>query len=487
LAFPVFKILVADDNQDFLESVKTVLREFGVLTSNSIKDANQKLSSDLDAVLLDLVFDDSQPEKLQGMDFLPQIHNLYPDLPIIIMTNYTSTDISFLAGKAGATDFLSKKDLNWIEWKNRIKKYCEKSVRIRELKLKAETLENKYDETQIIGSSQSIEYVRKQLKDLAQNSTEIPILITGETGTGKNLAVKYFRKHSPRKDNPYKEFSISELSETVLESELFGHVKGAFTGADKDKKGLFEEADGGILFLDEIGDYDLKIQKKIMRFIEDKTISPVGSAQSKKLDVQLILATNCDLQKLISEGKFREDLYYRINRVKIELPPLRERKEDIIFLTDYFFNYFKQKEKTNLIKVAPDVYEILKSYKWPGNVRELQSVIWAACTRARLSNDKELNFRHLPEEITQNKEKLSEITNFPNINTKIAMIELAEIEEALRKANGKKSDAAKMLGMSLDQLRYKIMKRIEMNGYNLLQFPQINKAYKIKKGFLINE
>lgn len=471
----MFKILVADDNQDFLESVKTVLHEFRVLTSNSIIDANQKLSPDLDAVLLDLVFDDSQPEKLQGMDFLPQIHNLYPDLPIIIMTNYTSTDISFLAGKAGATDFLSKKDLNWIEWKNRIKKYCEKSVRIRELKLKTETLENKYDETQIIGSSQAIEYVRKQLKDLAQNSVEIPILITGETGTGKNLAVKYFRKHSPRKDKPYKEFSISELSETVLESELFGHVKGAFTGADKDKKGLFEEADGGILFLDEIGDYDLKIQKKIIRFIEDKTISPVGSTHSKKLDVQLVMATNRNLTKLISEEKFREDLYYRINKVKIELLPLRERKEDIVFLTDYFFNYFKEKEKTNLLKIIPDVYEILKSYKWLGNVRELQSVILAACTRARLSNDKELSLRHLPEEIVQQKEKVSEKTGFPTINTKIVILELEEIERALEKANGKKSEAAKMLGMSLDQMRYRVQRVIDFRIIE--KFLNIKQAY----------
>jgi len=471
----MFKILVADDNQDFLESVKTVLHEFRVLTSNSIIDANQKLSPDLDAVLLDLVFDDSRPEKLQGMDFLPQIHNLYPDLPIIIMTNYTSTDISFLAGKAGATDFLSKKDLNWIEWKNRIKKYCEKSVRIRELKLKTETLENKYDETQIIGSSQAIEYVRKQLKDLAQNSVEIPILITGETGTGKNLAVKYFRKHSPRKDKPYKEFSISELSETVLESELFGHVKGAFTGADKDKKGLFEEADGGILFLDEIGDYDLKIQKKIIRFIEDKTISPVGSTHSKKLDVQLVMATNRNLTKLISEEKFREDLYYRINKVKIELLPLRERKEDIVFLTDYFFNYFKEKEKTNLLKIIPDVYEILKSYKWLGNVRELQSVILAACTRARLSNDKELSLRHLPEEIVQQKEKVSEKTGFPTINTKIVILELEEIERALEKANGKKSEAAKMLGMSLDQMRYRVQRVIDFRIIE--KFLNIKQAY----------
>ncbi len=474
--FPVFKILVADDNQDFLESVKTVLREFRVLTCNSIIDANQKLSPDLDAVLLDLVFDDSQPEMLQGMDLLPQIHLLYPDLPIIIMTNYTSTDISFLAGKAGATDFLSKKDLNWIEWKNRIKKYCEKSVRIRELKLKAETLENKYDETQIIGSSQAIENVRIQLKDLAQNSTEIPILITGETGTGKNLAVKYFRKHSPRKGKPYKEFSISELSETVLESELFGHVKGAFTGADKDKKGLFEDADGGILFLDEIGDYDLKIQKKIMRFIEDKTISPVGSAQSKKLDVQLIMATNRNLTKLISEEKFREDLYYRINKVKIELPSLRNRKEDIKVLAEYFFTHFKEKEKTNLGFIEDDVYEVLDSYSWPGNVRELQSVIWDACTKARLTGDKVLHLKHIREEIkTLNH---SEEINIQNINSKIAMLELEEIEKALERTHGKKSEAAKILGLSLDQMRYKVQRINEAYPKLIDNFYYINKIYE---------
>ncbi len=474
-----YKILVADDNKLFLDSVVTALKTFHVVTASTVDLTNKNLSNDLDLVLLDLVFDDNHPDDLQGMHILKYIHEKYPELQVIIMTNYTSTDITVQAIKAGAADFLNKKELNWAEWKIRLENYCKNSARIRQLTEKNKELESKYSDSEIIGISNEIDFVRRRLKDLAQHSDDVPIFITGETGTGKNLAVKYYRKYSSRKYRPYKEFSITELSETVLESELFGHVKGSFTGATQDKKGLFEEANGGILFLDEIGDYDLKIQTKIMRFIENKTITPVGSTQSKVLDVQLIMATNQDILKLIKEGKFREDLYQRINRVRIELPPLREKKEDIKYLTNYFFNHFKEKEKTNLKSIDPEVYDIFERYSWPGNVRELQSVIWDGCTKARLYKDKILLLKHLRKEISKEDNIIEDnkSSSYENIEIRKALLELEEIEKVLETTNGKKSEAAKMLNLSLDQLRYRIKTLLKNNKIEVDFYPHIKRKY----------
>ncbi len=473
-----YRILVVDDNESFLSSAKLVLKSFQVITSNSIASAKVNLSNDLDLILLDLVFDDTHPDELQGIEFLGFIKGNFPNLQIIIMTNYSSTDITVKAIKAGATDFLNKKELDWIEWKVRIENYCNISLKIKELEQKNKDLQGKYDLTEIMGVSNEIEYVRNRLKDLALNSPDISILLTGETGTGKNLAAKYFQKYSVRKNNSFVEFSIFELSESLMESELFGHVKGAFTGATQDKKGLLEEADHGIILLDEIGDYDLRIQKKIMRFLEEKVITRVGSSKRTSVDVQLILATNQNIPELIEEGKFREDLYHRINRVNIHIPPLRERKDDIIFLTDYFFQYFNAKEKTNLNRISADVYTAFNEYKWPGNIRELQSVVWDACTRARLCNDKVLNIQHIRAEIfAMDRSKEVIVNTFSEIKGKQAFIELEEIEAALKITFGNKTEVAKMLNLSLDSLRYIITKYKKKQPEQLKKFPCICKYY----------
>lgn len=468
-----YNILVIDDDNSFIESVKSALKRFGVTSALSIDEAKARLNDDIDLVLLDLVFDENNPEYLQGLDFLPEIHRKYPDLQVIIMTNYPSKDKIVSSIKSGAADFFIKKELIWPEWEKRIENYCRNSYRIKELK---KQLKEKYDETQIIGNSPQIDFVRRKLKDLAENSEDITIFIYGETGTGKNLAVKYFRKYSIKKDMPYKEFSLFELSETVLESELFGYVKGAFTGANDDKIGLFEAAHSGILFLDEIGDYDIKTQKKIMRFIEDRTITPVGSTKSKKLDLQLIMATNQYLPGLIRKGKFREDLYQRINRIKIEMPPLREIKQDIRVLTDYFFNHFRQKEKTNLKSVSKEVYSIFKNYKWPGNVRELQSVIWEACTNARLLNDTILISDHLRREIITYRNGDEDMNS---LEKEKIQIELNAINNALKKTFGSKEEAANLLRLNADQLRYRVRKHIDVIRLDSLRYEYIKKYYKI--------
>jgi len=452
-----YNILVVDDNKDFVSSIKLVLRKFNIIASYSIAEAYNNLDDNIDLVLLDLVFNENLPDKTEGMNFLPKILNLYPRLPVIIMTNYPTYEKSVEAIKLGARDFILKKRLDWTEWENRISNYCHDYREIQNLKKKTSELEQKYDDSEIIGISPQIKFIREKLKDLAVNSTDASIFIRGETGTGKNLAVNYFRRYSARKDKPYKETSLIELSGSLLESELFGHLKGAFTGAENSKIGLFEEADGGVLFLDEIGDYDLNIQKKIMRFLEYKTITPVGSTKNKQLDLQLLMATNKDLVQLIQENKFREDLYYRINKIKIELPPLRERREDIGNIADYFFNHFKIKEKTNLKIISKDVYDILYNYDWPGNVRELQSVVWEACTNARMDNDTDLQLKHLRKEIITSFQNYNTDSRYDDLKMKKIEIELQAINTALGKTYGQKNRAAEIIGITADQMRYRVI------------------------------
>jgi two-component system, NtrC family, response regulator AtoC len=322
------------------------------------------------------------------------------------------------------------------------------------------------------------------LADLAQNSHDLVLFIQGETGTGKNLAVRFFREHSTRKHKAYKELSLLELSNSLLESELFGHVKGAFTGAATDKCGLFETANGGILFLDEIGDYDLAIQAKIMRFIEYKIISPVGSAKEKKLDLQLILATNKNIPTLIQEGKFREDLYQRIHRFAVTLPPLRERPADIRLLTIHFFNIFKVKERTNLTNIHENVHDMLATYPWPGNIRELQSVIWEACANARLYNDVTLQKHHfrkgLNAAIPDREPFIQKTLSTDNFETNAIIVQLDAIESALKQTYGNKNTAAELLNKTPDQLLYFIKKKVGVKHHELLpRYPVICKYYKI--------
>jgi DNA-binding NtrC family response regulator len=475
-------LLIIDDNNAFSDSVAFALTGFNVTKAHSPADAKEKLLPAIDLILLDLVFNEKKPDHLEGLDFIPYLKENYPGTQIIVLTNYPSIETTVQAIKAGATDFLNKRDLNWVEWKNRLMNYATSAIHIRELKERNLELEKGSDENDILGVSQAVDFMCRRLKDLAQNSSDAGIFLTGETGTGKNHAARYFRKYSVRNTRAYRECSILELSESLVESELFGHVKGAFTGATQDKKGLFEQAEGGILFLDEIGDYDLKIQSKILRFLDSKIITPVGSGKSRQLDLQLILASNQDIPQLIRDKRFREDLYQRINQIRIDLPPLRERVEDIPILVDYFFQHFKDKEKTKLIAIEPQVLQIFSTYPWPGNIRELQSIIWDACTKARLFGDTILQIKHLKREITEPFAMICKesVTEFPTGNQeKIAMLELQTIDAALQKSFGQKAAAAEMLGMNADQMRYKVLKITKEYPELLTQYKQVTKAYKI--------
>lgn len=472
-----YKILVVDDNPLFTASAKLALKSFEVTVAGTVTEAEQSLDDDTDLVLLDLVFDEDEPEHAAGMELLPRIVSAWPGLPVVIMTNHPTYEKSVKAIKLGAKDFLLKKNLNWQEWGNRLANYCHDYREIQKLIRKTSNLETKYEDAQLIGESDQIIFIRNKLKDIARSGSDLSLFIQGETGTGKNLAVKYFRDHSVRKSKAYREASLIELSDNLLESELFGHVRGAFTGAITNKTGLFEEANGGILFLDEIGDYNYSTQQKIMRFLENKTVTPVGSTRQRRLDVQLIMATNRDLYRMVNEGKFREDLYYRINRLKIELPPLRERREDIVPLTDYFFRYFSIMEHTNLRSVDQGVYREFEKYPWPGNVRELQSAIIEACTNARMENDTVLTLRHLRREILDFRPGRDISAGTESLRLQKIRLDLQAIDEALGRTYGQKAEAAGLLGLSAEQMRYRIHSN-SIEAFDSGRYRFIKKYYK---------
>ncbi len=468
----IYKILIADDNKQFVHSVVISLRNFEVICAYTPDELIKNLNSEIDLVMLDLVFDESQPEKIQGLDLLKTIKEKYNELPVIIMTNYASIDKSVTAIKSGAKDFVNKGRLDWSEWENRILNYCSDYRKIKNLEIAVAKSDN---EPVIIGSSLETKLLKMRLIDFATKSRDSSILITGETGTGKNLAVQYFRYYSPRKNAPYQEFSIMEKSETILESELFGHKKGSFTGANSDKKGLFEAADNGIIFLDEIGDYSLSIQSKILKFLENKTITPVGSTKSKKLNVQLIMATNKNLLGMIKKGQFREDLFYRINSLSVDILPLRKRKEDIKDLFNHFFEYYRKKENTNLQAISSDVYDLLTNYLWPGNTRELQSIILKACSDARLFNDHQLKKEHFTRYLFNNEPQNSSIT-FENYVEKMETIKLEMVNKALEQTYGQKGKAALLLKYKTGDHLYKDL--IKYKGTEIIdKFPFIKKCF----------
>jgi len=476
----MFRVLIIDDDSKIVNDAKQELKDFIVDHASSIEEAKQTDIEQVDLILLDLVFDIHQPEVLQGMAFLPYVKSRFPDLPVIVMTNYATTSKTVEAMKLGAEDFINKEDLFWREWSEKITIICRKYQKIKDLEKQKEELETMVSGTSIIGSSEVVKKLRETLISRAQGNSKMPIVLLGETGTGKNLAARFFHRHSLRKNGPLIEFSIYELSPTVLESEIFGSVKGAFTGATENKSGKFEASNGGTLFLDEIGDYDLHIQAKIMRFIEDKTIIPVGGTKTRTLDIQIILATNQDLMHLRDIGKLRNDLYHRIYPFTIKIPPLRERLDDIEKLTDYFFEYNQHQDKTFVQSISDEVKQLFKNYSWPGNVRELRNVIQYASEDARQNHDTIITLKNVREEIQKKTIEINEsyCDDETDLKKLTALDQLKRIDYALAGTLGQKEKTAEKLGIDADSMRYKVKSISQKYPELTREFKNISKYYK---------
>jgi len=464
------RILVIDDEQTIRLSLKEGLRDLGYQVFTFPKgigsiEAIEKNNPHL--VILDIRLPD-----INGIDLLEEIKQYDQEIVVIIITAYGDTKSAVTAIKKGAYDYIEKPfdldELNIV-----IKKAFETQDLKKEVKLLKKQQQAFLGDNEIIGESLKMKRVMQKARILASNQ-DVTVLILGETGVGKGLVARKIHDTSPRRNKPFVDINCGAIPHNLIESELFGFEKNAFTGADRPKKGLIEAADGGTLFLDEIGELPLQTQVKLLRFLEEKKFKRVGGLKDKKVDVRIIAATNKDLEKEVERGRFRKDLFYRLNVVPLHVPPLRHRKEDIIPLAQYFLYHFKKILRKKVDDFSEDAKQILVTYPWPGNVRELRNVIERIMIFIN-DNDRIVIKKHLPGELLDNKahvinnnlnvsrnESLSKIQkgNF-SLEEEVENLEKECIKQAMKLADGNKTKAAKLLGIS----RFTLLRRLDK--YNL--------------------
>ena len=448
-------ILVVDDEKNYLLVLSAVLEEEGyeVLTALGGHEALEiQKSSDLDLILSDM-----KMPTMDGIELLENIKALDPDLPVIMMTAHGTIDKAVEAMQKGAYSYILKPFDN-----ERLTIYVKKAVAmfqvVKENRRLRETVESQYRFGNFIGKSKPIRDVFEMIRKVAPSNATV--LIEGESGTGKELVAKSIHFNSPRRNRPFIAVNCSALAESLLESELFGHEKGAFTGAVARKKGRFELADSGTLFLDEIGELSQNLQVKLLRVLQEKTFELVGGTRPITADIRVIAATNKILKEEMISGRFREDLFYRLNVVRIVLPPLKQRKEDILLLVNHFIEKFAPERKVDVpVKgVDQEVDRLFFDYSWPGNVRELENLIEQVMI---LCPNDTIRVSDLPMDFIDNAQNALHLEGIPSDATlydTLATIEKAMIERALKMADNVQAHAAAMLGIGKSGLNQKIKK-----------------------------
>ncbi len=439
------RVLIIDDEDNMRHMLKIMLGKAGYAVesaANGVEGIQHMGDSDFDFVLCDI-----RMPRMDGMTFLEEARESYPEKTYIMMSAYGTIETALEAMKKGAYDYISKPfkadevllTLKKAEERERLK---EENLR---LKNKINEIEKRYSFENIIARSEAMAHVFDLVSKVAEHKTTV--LITGESGTGKELIARAVHSNGDRSSKPLVPINCGGIPENLLESELFGYKKGAFTGAVKDKLGRFEEADGGTIFLDEIGELPLSLQVKLLRVLQDEEIAPLGGVGSKKVDVRVIAATSKDLDKEVKEGSFREDLFYRINVVTVHLPPLRERRGDIPLLVGYFIDLFNKKLNKNIEGLSSEAMPMLMEYSWPGNVRELENVIERAIL---LDPGRWITPAELHSNIVQAQKLPSDSDSEKTLSIKKASkrLERELIEKALKLTNGNRTQAAKILEIS---------------------------------------
>ena len=445
------KILAVDDDSAHLHMLKTLLKSFGHEVESAM-DGEDAIAM-VKEKPFDLILMDVRMANIDGIEALRQIKECNPAIPVIIMTAYSSVDTAVEAMKLGAYDYLTK-PLNFEELKiilDRAMDHLRLTLENRSLKEKiaAET-----SLAGIIGSSLAMKKVLDMARIVAP--TEATVLITGESGTGKEMFAKAIHVNSERAKGPLITVNCAALTETLLESELFGHEKGTFTGADRQRNGRFMQADTGTIFLDEVGEIPLQMQAKILRTIQEREIQRLGSDEVLHVDVRIIAATNRNLEEDVKVGKFREDLYYRLNVMNIHIPPLRERVEDIPLLAHHFLQKYVQKNRKDLKGFTPAAMDMLTRAKWSGNVRELENVIERAVI---LAVSPYLSEKDLPPSMSVESQTSNENRPVFDLGGKsLEEIESQAISETLEHTQGNKSEAAKLLNITRTTLNSKLKK-----------------------------
>src|SRR5919198_8676 len=373
------RVLVVDDDRIVLRAVSEILSREGYSVL-SIDDAVEGLTAARDPAIDVCILDIKMPN-LSGMDLLKAIKKERPEVEVIMMTAFATVETAVRAVKAGAYDYLTKPFENIDEVSLTVAKAAERKALRDHTRVLEEALSARTQFEELIGQSAQMREVFKLVETVSHSTATV--LIEGESGTGKELVARAIHFRSGRRDKPFLAVNCSALTDTLLESELFGHVRGAFTGATANKKGLFEAADGGTIFLDEIGDIPPATQVRLLRVLQEGELKRVGAADSVKVDVRVIAATHRDLPKLVKAGKFREDLFYRLNVIAIPLPPLRDRIEDVPLLAHHFLRRYTERLGKKVKTLSPEAIELLCGYRWPGNVRELENAVERAVVLCR--------------------------------------------------------------------------------------------------------
>mgnify|MGYP001776365024 CR=1 FL=1 len=446
-------VLVVDDDDAHRGMLRMMLKSWGY-TVEEAADGDEAVEK-VHAKAFDAVLTDVRMGKVNGIEAMKQILSYNPSLPVILMTAYSSVETAVDALRIGAYDYLIK-PLDFDALKETLNKAIEHSrlgVENRELRRQ---FSEENASTEILGRSPAITSMLSMIRTVAP--TEATVLITGESGTGKELVARALHAQSLRKDEPLVTVNCAALAETLLESELFGHEKGAFTGADKRREGRFKQADRGTLFLDEIGEMPIGVQAKLLRALQQGEIQRVGSDKSEHVDVRVIAATNRDLRKEVEERRFREDLYFRLNVISLEVPPLRQRKEDIPLLAAHFLSHYAERNHKNVKGFSAQCMDMLLHYDWPGNVRELQNAVERAvilCTGEYVTGPElPVNIAKLAAEaMPKSTEVSSSLAGLP-----LEEVERRAIEETLRETGDNKSAAARKLGITRATLHKKLRK-----------------------------
>jgi DNA-binding NtrC family response regulator len=439
------RILIIDDDDNLRDGLINLLNLQGYEASGA---ADGKIALDiLEHQIFDLIITDYKMQDVDGMHFLKTVNRQFPSLKVIMITGFGSIEHAVEAMQAGALNYISKPVIP-----QKLLQIVEDSLSTPDRALiqkdNDKTLDKMRHFQEMVGLSKPIQEVYRKIQEVAP--TDIPVLITGESGTGKELVAKAIHDLSSRNKGTFVAVNTGGIPKDLIASELFGHLKGAFTGAISDKKGKFEEAHEGTLFLDEISTMSIPVQISLLRVLETNIIERVGSTKPIKVNVRIICASNEDLQELIRQQKFREDLYYRLNVFNIELPPLRKRKQDIPYLVKYFRSLFNLELNKNIKEISPDALHIVREYSWPGNIRELRNVL----LRAVLSAEDILEVKHLPPELTQNRIGADMITF--RAGTPLSEVEKVMILQTLQAVNGNKLKAAEILGITRRSLYNKL-------------------------------
>ena len=439
------KILVVDDEAAARTPLAELLRQEGYeveTAADGFKALGRMTEFEADLVLTDL----NMPG-MDGVELLRKVKETHPELPVVLMTAFGGVETAVSAMREGASDYLTK-PVNTDELLIVIERAIERMKLRRETSELRSRLHERYSFYNIVGASPEMQRVFKSVAQIAPSRATV--LLTGESGTGKELVAAAIHQHSPRASGPFVKLHCAALAESLLESELFGHERGAFTGADRKREGRFEQADGGTLFLDEIGEISAGTQVKLLRVLQEREFERVGGTQTLRVDVRVVAATNRDLKEMVAAGKFREDLYYRLNVINLTLPSLRHRPSDVPALALHFLKRYAAENGKPVTSIADDALKQIANYSWPGNVRELENVIERAVV---LADGESIEVQHLPAELAVAARRSGPP---PIPGSTLDEIERFAILRTLESVGGSTGKAAELLGISVRKIQYKL-------------------------------